>query len=131
MPPNVSSPILAAAAVGLGGFVGALARWGVGLAAAGTLGTRVPWGTLLVNLAGCLLIGALKPLADRMLTPWFTLAAITGFLGAFTTFSTFSLDTLALARATGPRAATLYVAVSVLGGLALCALGARLAARLA
>lgn len=128
MPQNVTSALSAAAAVGFGGFFGALARWGTSLAATAATGSTFPWGTLSANWIGCLLIGVLKTWLDRDtgLPPTVTLALVTGFLGAYTTFSTFSFDTLSVARNLGTRTAALYVAASVLGGIALCMLGVRL-----
>ncbi len=114
----------------MGGFFGALARHGAGLAAAALPG-HTPWGTLVVNLLGCFAIGVAKTAFDRAtgVNPLITLGIVTGFLGAFTTFSTFAWDTLNLVRLHGARAATLYVSVSVVGGLLLCGLGMRVAAR--
>jgi CrcB protein len=83
------------------------------------LSARFPAGTLIVNLAGCLVIGALAGLlaADRLaMRPHWREFVFVGLLGGFTTFSTFGLDTLALAR-TQPGAALLNVAMHVAGGL--------------
>lgn len=128
MPAKVTSAIVSAAAVGLGGFVGALARSATSLVAESLAGNRFPLGTLAANLLGCLLMGLLKASFDRSgtVSPVVSLALLTGFLGAYTTFSTFSLDTVTLARVSGLRAAGVYVAISVGGGLALCLLGLRL-----
>ena len=125
--PGAIAPIGAAVAIGVGGFCGAIARWGTSMLADALLGNRFPFGTLGANLLGCFLIGLLKTSFDRGgASPVLTLALLTGFLGAYTTFSTFSLDTVALARATGARGAAVYVTVSVVGGLALCLAGVRL-----
>lgn len=128
MPQNVTSAIGVAAAVGFGGFFGALARWATSAAAGAIAGTPFPWGTLIANWLGCLLIGVLKTSLDRTesISPVVTLALVTGFLGAYTTFSTFSLDALTLARNFGSRTAALYVTASVVGGIALCLLGVRM-----
>jgi CrcB protein len=106
--------------VALGGALGALARYGLGTAAVRAFGTTVPVGTWAVNLLGCFLIGLALPVAaaDRA-----RLVLIVGFLGSFTTFSTFSADTLALLEAGRPGLALLNAAGSLLGGLALTALG--------
>lgn len=80
----------------LGGSAGALSRYGVGLLAVRLFGTRFPWGTLIVNLAGCFLIGLSFSLAERGLTimsPSARLFFVTGYLGALTTFSTYALET--------------------------------------
>jgi len=84
-------------AVGLGGALGALSRYGVGWLLSKTLDTPFPWATWAVNLLGCLLIGLAVPLLARLdpaskLYPFL----VVGVLGSFTTFSTYSLDTLSL-----------------------------------
>jgi fluoride exporter len=85
----------------LGGSLGASSRYGISLLAARIWGTGFPWGTLMVNLAGCFLIGWIFALADRvrLLTPEMRLFLITGYLGALTTFSSFALETVTAARA--------------------------------
>jgi len=85
----------------IGGGLGAASRYSVGLMAVRLWGTRFPWGTLAVNLAGCFLIGLLFALSDRvrLLTPEVRLLLVTGYLGALTTFSTFSLETVIAGRA--------------------------------
>lgn len=79
-----------------GGSLGALCRYGTALLAARLIGTRFPWGTLLVNLTGCFLIGVSFALVDRinLLGSSARLFVMTGFLGALTTFSTFALETV-------------------------------------
>ena len=107
--------------VAVGGALGALSRWGVGLAAARwTTASGLPIGTWAVNATGCFLIGLALPwvVDDRL-----RLAAVVGFLGAFTTFSTYSADTIALweqGRA-GWALANAFGSVAV--GLAAVALG--------
>lgn len=84
--------------VGLGGFVGAIARYLLTLWLMRVAGRGFPWGTLLVNLLGCLLIGLLMQLALQRswMTEHMRLLLVTGVLGSLTTFSTFSFETLAL-----------------------------------
>lgn len=125
---NVTSALSTAMAIGVGGFFGSLARWATSAAVAAAAGTHYPGGTLAANLLGCFAMGLLKASFDRVggVSPVVTLALLTGFLGAYTTFSTFSLDTLALARVAGARGAAVYVTVSVAGGIGLCLLGVRL-----
>lgn len=80
-----------------GGSLGALSRYGVSLLAAKLFGPRFPWGTAIVNLSGCFLIGLAFALADRglgIMNPSIQLFFITGYLGALTTFSTFGLETV-------------------------------------
>lgn len=86
-----------AIAVAVGGACGALARYGVGRVVAHLVEHPFPWATWAVNLVGCLLIGMSIPLFGRlsgMEEARFFL--VVGFLGSFTTFSTYSMDTLAL-----------------------------------
>jgi len=83
-----------------------------------------------VNLAGCLAIGFAAGLVDRSILPraW-RLAVITGFLGGFTTFSTFSLESLRLILDGAVFRGLANIGINLLGGLALAALGLRMAAR--
>ena len=85
--------------VGFGGFVGAVLRYGIsGWVQRWTGSVNFPYGTLAVNLLGCLVIGLLAGLAeDRgLFTPEARLFLFIGVLGAFTTFSTFGIETLNL-----------------------------------
>jgi fluoride exporter len=85
-----------------GGCIGALSRYAVSLLAAQLFGTKFPWGTLIVNLSGCFLIGLSFALADRglnIMNPSVRLFFVTGYLGALTTFSTFGLETVNSMRA--------------------------------
>jgi CrcB protein len=109
----------------LGGSLGAASRYGIGLLAAKTWGTQFPWGTLTVNLIGCFLIGLIFALANRvhLLTPDMRLLLITGFLGALTTFSSFSLETVNAARAGLALQPLVNILVNNLGGLALTFVG--------
>jgi fluoride exporter len=108
-----------------GGALGAASRYGISLLAVKMWGTRFPWGTLTVNLAGCFLIGLLFGLSDRvrMLTPEMRLLLITGFLGALTTFSTFSMETVSAGRAGLMVQPVVNILVNNLGGLALTVMG--------
>ena len=88
-------------AIAFGGALGALARHGVSTAFAAAFGSRFPLGTLFVNVSGSFAMGWLFALfAERMhVPPEMRLLLMTGLLGAFTTFSTFSVETLALLQA--------------------------------
>ena len=82
------------AAIAAGGAVGAVLRHGVNIAAFKLFGDGFPWGTLTVNILGSFIMGALIVLFAHIWQPSQTVKVflITGLLGAFTTFSTFSLD---------------------------------------
>jgi fluoride exporter len=116
----------AALLVALGGALGALLRYGASLALPRQDAAAFPWTTLWVNLAGSLVIGLLAPGLARHDAA--RLLLIVGVLGGFTTFSTFSLDALTLLHAHRYAALAAYMGASTAGGLALCALGWRIAA---
>ena len=83
--------------VALGGAAGAVARYGLGGWVQGLAGFGFPWGTLVVNLVGSLLIGfAVRYLEAVHLAPDLRALVTIGLLGAFTTFSTFTLETVTL-----------------------------------
>lgn len=86
--------------VGLGGLIGALGRYGLSGLVHRWLGSSFPYGTLAVNAAGCLLLGALMYLVEErsLLSPNARLFMGIGVLGAFTTFSTFGYETVELLR---------------------------------
>ena len=100
--------------VGLGGFLGAAARYGVSRLP--LKGGGFPTTTLLVNVAGALLIGMLVAWAgkDGRLSPGWLLFLQTGFCGGFTAFSTFSLEAVRLFQTGRTSLALLYMAVSLL-----------------
>jgi fluoride exporter len=91
------------------------------------VGETFPYGTLLINVSGALVIGVLGGLAPEknslFADPDAWLFAVTGFLGAYTTVSSFSLQTLSLARDGEGGRAALYVVLSVALSLAAAALG--------
>lgn len=109
----------------IGASLGAIARWQLSLWL--NTGGALPWGTLACNLAGGYLIGLLVALFQAMpqLDPVWRLALITGFLGALTTFSTFSMETVALLQQGRAAQAFALAAVHLLGSLALTWLGLR------
>lgn len=112
-------------ALALAGSVGTLARFGVGQAVASAVGEDFPYGTLTANALGSLLMGFLAHvlLHHPGIPPSARVPLTTGLLGAFTTFSTFSLDTVRLLEAGRHGAALGNVVSNVTLGLLLCAMG--------
>lgn len=85
--------------VGAGGAIGAVLRYAVSGVTCRIWGASFPWGTLVVNVLGCLLIGLAWALAEETsVSPAARIFFLTGILGAFTTFSTFGLETINLIR---------------------------------
>lgn len=112
-------------AVALGAGIGAPLRFVVERGTMRLLGPAVPWGTLVVNVAGSLILGGVLGLAvaDRMSSWWVALAG-TGFCGALTTFSGFSAQVLDLGRQGGAGVRGLaYAAGSLVLGVAAAAVG--------
>lgn len=115
-----------AAVVGVGGFIGALARYGLsGYVHRQLPEADFPYGTLVVNLLGCLLIGVLAGLAEQrqLFGPEVRTFLLIGVLGGFTTYSTFGFETFAMLRDAEFMQAGLNVIVHVIAGLALVWLG--------
>jgi CrcB protein len=111
--------------IGLGGVLGANARYVVAVWAADRYGTGFPYGTFLINATGSLVIGLLLTLLANSLagSAPARLFLATGFLGAYTTFSTFTYETIALVRQGEVRLALVNVLGSAGVGIAGCALG--------
>jgi CrcB protein len=109
----------ALAAVALGGALGAVARYQLSLWVHARWPSAFPTGTLVVNLIGCLLLGVLAGLVEArmVVSPTTRLFLGVGLLGAFTTFSTFELETLLAFERGHAGVALSYVAVSVVIGL--------------
>ena len=111
--------------VGLGGILGAISRYALSSFVSGLNETAFPYGTLSVNLIGCFLISfiAYGSMLKWNLPKRYILAINTGFIGSFTTFSTFSLETLTLIIKGKLILAIAYVLISVMAGLTLSWLG--------
>jgi CrcB protein len=112
-------------AIAVGGSAGALLRFWMSSATYALIGRDFPYGTLAVNVAGCLAMGVLYELLLDRVTFGVELRAalLIGLLGAFTTFSTFSLETLALIEQGEPAKALANIVLSVVLCLAAVWLG--------
>lgn len=108
------------AMIATGGAFGAVARYGVGVASVKLFGHGFPWGTLIVNIVGSFLMGLLIAKLAQMdgVSQDVRHLCATGFLGAFTTFSTFSLDFVTLWERGEMLHAALYMVASVVVGIA-------------
>lgn len=121
--------MLQVAAICIGASLGALARWRLGLwlNPAGVVGAALPWGTLAANLVGGYLIGVCVAVFQSWpeLHPAWRLALVTGFLGALTTFSSFSAEVVAMLGQQRYALALGTSAVHLLGSLLLTIAGIR------
>lgn len=115
--------------IATGGALGSIARYWVGSLVGSRIGTRFPYGTFVINLTACLIIGfSLTYLGRRveMNPAWRYLIPI-GFIGAYSTFSTYEWETLSTLRAGALALAALYAFGSLLLGLIVTWLGTILA----
>ncbi|MFB0923026.1 MAG: fluoride efflux transporter CrcB [Alphaproteobacteria bacterium] len=115
-------------AIAIGGAAGAVGRHFVNIGMASLLGHGFPWGTLTVNVVGSLIMGLLVHLmaVSWTVSPEMRALLTVGGLGAFTTFSTFSLDAVVLYERGAIGAAAIYVIVSVVAAIGALFLGLRL-----
>lgn len=113
-------------AIAIGGAIGAVGRHYVSVAMTLFMGHGFPWGTLVVNVTGSFLMGVLIESMALVWSPSLEMRALltVGVLGAFTTFSTFSLDVVTLYERGAPIILSIYVAASV--GISILALFAGL-----
>jgi CrcB protein len=116
-------------AICFGACLGALARWQLGLWLSHS-GALIPWGTLAANLIGGYLVGVCVGVFQQMpeLDPVWRLTLVTGFLGALTTFSSFSAEVVALLQQERYALAAGTTIVHLFGSLALTVLGLKSAA---
>lgn len=121
------------AAVAVGGILGALARASISIAAPHTDPVAWPWATFVTNLLGCFVLGVVLDWVDSRHGSWLVLhprrarlarpLLASGVLGGFTTFSTFSVEAVGMARWGNASGAAAYAVSSVVLGVALVALG--------
>ena len=106
--------------IALGGALGAIARYWVGSAVAGRMGTRFPYGTLVINLTACAVLGFSMTWLSRHtgISPAWRFLVPIGFVGAYSTFSTYEWETLATLQSGAFALAALYVVGSLVLGLA-------------
>jgi CrcB protein len=108
----------------LAGGLGSGSRFLVGRWAANALGLSFPYGTLIVNVAGCFALGVVAQVASTgAMSPEVRTAIAVGFLGGFTTYSSFNQDTIALFMSGAAGMAGVNIAVTLIAGLAAGALG--------
>jgi CrcB protein len=117
--------------VGIGGLAGAIARFAMTRYASGRFGDAYPWGTFTINLIGAFLIGLfLTWLNERSIAaPEARLALAVGFLGGYTTFSSYTFEAVAMAQRGNWLGALSYVLGSNVLGLAACVVGIVVARR--
>jgi len=118
------------ALVAVGGVVGSLTRYAVGLALPGAPGGW-PWATLVVNLAASLVIGLVAGRQRWLGGPhWVRPLLMSGVLGGLSTYSAFAVDTVALREGAGLGAAAAYVVITLVASVSSAALGTVVAQRI-
>lgn len=109
----------------LGAVLGANARYWVGIWAATHWGTNFPYGTLVVNVGGCFLIGLFNALGETRfnISPELRIFFTVGLLGSYTTFSSFGFETVSLLRLGSPGLSLLNLLANLLAGFAAVVVG--------
>jgi fluoride exporter len=115
--------------IAAGGALGSVARYWVGSTIAGRMGTRFPYGTLVINLTACVIIGFTLTFLGRRadLSPAWRFFVPIGFIGAYSTFSTYEWETLSTMRSGAFLIAAVYAVGSLILGLAATWCGTALA----
>jgi CrcB protein len=115
--------------IAFGGALGSMARYWVGSTIAGRMGTKFPYGTFVINITACVIIGfSLTFLAKRVeLNPAWRFLVPVGFIGAYSTFSTYEWETLSTIRTGAFLMAVLYAVSSLILGLAAVWFGSAIA----
>ena len=124
--------MLAYLAIAIGGTLGCWARYAMTALLQTIYGRDFPYATLAINVLGCFLMGFLfiETIERLTISPYFRIGILTGFLGGFTTFSTFAMETLLLAEQGEEAKSLLYVALSLVLGLVAAFGGAYIARNL-
>ncbi|MFC4078294.1 fluoride efflux transporter FluC [Salinithrix halophila] len=117
--------------IGIAGMIGALLRYGTGIGLQQAAGDCFPFGTLAANWAGCLALSWFNRRGGEMLhlSPSLRNAVGAGLIGSFTTFSTFSVETVEMAITGRVAGALLYILASIWGGFFFAWIGWRLGSR--
>ncbi|HEY9689420.1 MAG TPA: fluoride efflux transporter CrcB [Coleofasciculaceae cyanobacterium] len=113
-------------AISLGTIAGALSRYYLGLQIAHIVGSQIPYGTFIINITGCFVMGLLVAISEEQgfrIHPDLKLLLFTGFLGSYTTFSSYELDSIRLIQANHLELALLYWLGSATLGLLSLAIG--------
>jgi CrcB protein len=115
--------------IAIGGALGSVARYWIGSSISGRMGTKFPYGTFVINLTACLIIGfTLTFMSKRAgLNPMWRFLIPIGFIGAYSTFSTYEWETLSTMRSGAFFLAALYAGSSLILGLAATWCGTALA----
>ena len=115
--------------IAVGGALGSMARYWVGSVVANRMGTKFPYGTFVINITACVIIGfSLTLLARRVdINPVWRFLVPVGFIGAYSTFSTYEWETLSTLRSGAYFLASLYAVSSLILGLAAVWAGSMLA----
>ena len=109
--------------IALGSVIGAWLRWGISLRF-NSVFENIPFGTVIVNLIGAFIIGlAVSFFSNSSISPNYKLFVVTGFCGALTTFSTFSVEIVELLQASKLEYAISTIAIHVIGSLIFTVLG--------
>lgn len=109
--------------VGFGGFIGAISRYGLGMVVTARFSSTFPIATLMINVLGCFARGILFQVFSKEPMPALQLLIVVGFLGGFTTFSAFGIETIELIKRGHSQMAMAYVASSLLLGFVAVAVG--------
>src|SRR5262245_27508107 len=115
-------------AVGMGGAIGALSRYGLDAAIEGRTESLFPWATFVINVSGCLAVGfIIAALVDRHHAPyWLRAGLVVGFCGGYTTFSTYAQEAFDLMQERELAIAIAALAANVVVGLVAVLVGTRL-----